>query len=185
MRSRPSATPALMQSLLPTYRTCWPQIWTNKTDMARKVRQRIGTVLNFAHGKGWRSTEAPGAIGNRRPAPPARGRQLRRYALRRRSNVRCQPAVQSPTTGRVARRALGANRLHQARMEPTGGPDKGQRRLSDMTTNKVLRTAGQLYDPHGFRSSFRDWTADRMPIFPIQLPRQHWRISYRTRWYSL
>lgn len=34
-------------------------IWTAKPDMARKVRQRIGTVLNFAHGKGWRATEAP------------------------------------------------------------------------------------------------------------------------------
>ncbi len=35
-------------------------IWTSKPDMARKVRQRIGKVLNFAHGKGWRATEAPG-----------------------------------------------------------------------------------------------------------------------------
>lgn len=34
-------------------------IWTSKPDMARKVRQRIGKVLNFAHGKGWRPTEAP------------------------------------------------------------------------------------------------------------------------------
>jgi integrase len=34
-------------------------IWTTKPDMARKVRERIGTVLNFAHGKGWRTTEAP------------------------------------------------------------------------------------------------------------------------------
>ncbi|KQM62670.1 hypothetical protein ASE75_13650 [Sphingomonas sp. Leaf17] len=35
-------------------------IWTTKPDMARKVRQRIGKVLNFAHAKGWRATEAPG-----------------------------------------------------------------------------------------------------------------------------
>lgn len=35
-------------------------IWTTKPDMARKVRQRISTVLNFAHGKGLRATEAPG-----------------------------------------------------------------------------------------------------------------------------
>lgn len=34
-------------------------IWTSKPDMARKVRQRIGKVLNFAHNKGWRPTEAP------------------------------------------------------------------------------------------------------------------------------
>lgn len=34
-------------------------IWTTKPDMGRKVRQRIGRVLNFAHAKGWRPTEAP------------------------------------------------------------------------------------------------------------------------------
>lgn len=34
-------------------------IWTSKPDMGRKVRQRIGRVLNFAHAKGWRATEAP------------------------------------------------------------------------------------------------------------------------------
>ncbi|MEH3099832.1 tyrosine-type recombinase/integrase [Sphingomonas adhaesiva] len=34
-------------------------IWTSKPDMARKVRQRIGKVLNFAHNKGWRPIEAP------------------------------------------------------------------------------------------------------------------------------
>ena len=34
-------------------------IWMTKPDMGRKVRQRIGRVLNFAHGKGWRATEAP------------------------------------------------------------------------------------------------------------------------------
>ncbi len=35
-------------------------IWEEVPDMARKVRQRIGTVLNFAHSKGWRPAEAPG-----------------------------------------------------------------------------------------------------------------------------
>jgi len=40
--------------------TALEQIWTTKPDMARKVRQRISTVLNFSHGKGWRPTEAPG-----------------------------------------------------------------------------------------------------------------------------
>lgn len=35
-------------------------IWTKFPVMARKVRQRTGTVLNFAKSKGWRATEAPG-----------------------------------------------------------------------------------------------------------------------------
>lgn len=34
-------------------------IWTDKPVMARKVRQRIGAVLNFAKARGWRATEAP------------------------------------------------------------------------------------------------------------------------------
>jgi len=34
-------------------------IWTAKPEQARKVRQRIGVVLNFAKNRGWRHTEAP------------------------------------------------------------------------------------------------------------------------------
>ncbi|MEH6661910.1 MAG: integrase arm-type DNA-binding domain-containing protein [Parasphingorhabdus sp.] len=34
-------------------------IWRDKPQIAKKVRQRITTVLNFSHSKGWRSTEAP------------------------------------------------------------------------------------------------------------------------------
>lgn len=44
----------------------------------------------------------------------------------------------------------------------------GQRgaKLSDMTMNKVLRTAGLPHDAHAFRSSFRDWAAEKMPEIP-------------------
>jgi integrase len=35
-------------------------IWTEIPDMARKVRQRATTVLNYAKSKGWRAAEAPG-----------------------------------------------------------------------------------------------------------------------------
>ena len=34
-------------------------IWTEIPSMARKVRQRVGTVLNYAQSKGWRANEAP------------------------------------------------------------------------------------------------------------------------------
>jgi integrase len=34
-------------------------IWLSKGETARRVRQRIGAVLDYAHGKGWRDTEAP------------------------------------------------------------------------------------------------------------------------------
>ncbi len=38
--------------------------------------------------------------------------------------------------------------------------------MSDMTLNKVIRTAGLPFDAHGFRSSFRDWAAEMMPEIP-------------------
>lgn len=34
-------------------------VWITKGETARRVRQRIGVVLDYAHGKGWRETEAP------------------------------------------------------------------------------------------------------------------------------
>lgn len=34
-------------------------IWLSKPETARRVKQRIGTVLDYAHGQGWRPTEAP------------------------------------------------------------------------------------------------------------------------------
>jgi integrase len=34
-------------------------IWLTIPETARRVRQRVGTVLDFAHAKGWRETEAP------------------------------------------------------------------------------------------------------------------------------
>lgn len=43
---------------------------------------------------------------------------------------------------------------------------RGGSKLSDMTMNKVLRTAKLPYDAHAFRSSFRDWAAEKMPEIP-------------------
>lgn len=38
--------------------------------------------------------------------------------------------------------------------------------LSDMTISKVMRDAKLAYVPHGFRSSLRDWAAERHPEIP-------------------
>jgi integrase len=40
------------------------QIWLTKPETASRVRQRIGSVLDFAHGQGWRETETPRAAVN-------------------------------------------------------------------------------------------------------------------------
>ena len=54
--------------------TALEPIWSDKPQIAKKVRQRIGTVLNFAHAKGWRPTEAPQkSISNGLPRQPKPG----------------------------------------------------------------------------------------------------------------
>jgi integrase len=194
-------------------------IWTTKADMARKVRQRIGTVLNFAHGKGWRSTEAPGrsvTVGLPRqpkggnyqampyadvPAfvaglvaqPTTTGRSalfFQIYTAARPGEVRgaCwgQVDLDKREWNRPASLMKGNDAsahtvtlndaavalLKQIKGDTSPKPDQlvfpGQRggTLSDMTMNKVLRTANQPFDAHGFRSSFRDWAAEKMPEIP-------------------
>lgn len=41
--------------------------------------------------------------------------------------------------------------------------------LSDMTLLKVLRSSGETVTVHGFRSSFRDWAAEKMPTVPAMV----------------
>lgn len=194
-------------------------IWTSKPDMARKVRQRIGTVLNFAHGKGWRPTEAPGrSVTVGLPRQPKGGN----YEAMPYADVPAfvaDIAAKPATTGRLALLFLiyTAARPGEVRGARWGqiniekrewvrpaslmkGVDavahtvtlnttalalltalKGERErksdelvfvgargamISDMTMAKVLRTAELPYDAHAFRSSFRDWAAEKMPEIP-------------------
>lgn len=194
-------------------------IWMAKPDMARKVRQRIGTVLNFAHSKGWRASEAPGrSVGVGLPRQP----KGTNYAAMPYADVPgfvSKLRAEAPTAGRRALllQILTAARPGEVRgarweqidlaaaewkrpAELMKGVDadahtvtlsnaavalfeeiKQERapkpsdlvfvgarggKLSDMTMNKVLRTAKQPYDAHGFRSSFRDWAAEQMPEIP-------------------
>lgn len=43
----------------PMVRDLLAEIWLDKPETARRVRQRIGAVLDWAYAKGWRETEAP------------------------------------------------------------------------------------------------------------------------------
>jgi integrase len=43
----------------PQVRDLLAEIWLTIPETARRVRQRIGTVLDYAHAKGWRDSEAP------------------------------------------------------------------------------------------------------------------------------
>lgn len=194
-------------------------IWTTKPVIARKVRHRIGTVLNFAHGKGWRPTEAPGrSVTVGLPRQPQGGH----YKAMPYSEVPqfvAEMTAKAPTTGRMALlfqiftaarpgEARGArwgqidfekrewNRpadlmkgaiasahtvtlndaaiqlleRHKGAAKPKASdlifPGARGAMSSDMTLNKVLRAAKRPYDAHGFRSSFRDWAAEKMPEIP-------------------
>lgn len=48
---------------------------------------------------------------------------------------------------------------------PSSKPGKA---LSDMALSKMLRSAGASATVHGFRSSFRDWAAEKMPKIPAE-----------------
>ena len=190
-------------------------IWTTKPDMGRKVRQRISAVLNYAHGQGWRATEAPGrSVTVGLPRQPKGGN----YDAMSYADVPAFVAKlksEAPTIGRLALifQILTAARPGEVRAarwgqidepnsdwnRPSGMmkmgvahtvtlssaaiavlkqvsagrtrnkdalifPGRGGGMLSDMTLNKVLRTANQPFDAHGFRSSFRDWAADKTNV---------------------
>jgi integrase len=47
-------------------------IWLTKPETARRVRQRIGKVLDFAHGNGWRSAFAMSAVNSSLPEQPSK-----------------------------------------------------------------------------------------------------------------
>lgn len=192
-------------------------IWTVKPELARKLRMRVGQVLNFSHSKGWRPTEAPSkAISVGLPRQP----KGKNYVAMPYSDV---PAfvqrlrTEAPTQGRRALLLLilTAARPGEIRRGRWGQIDQAKREwnrpaeimkervahtvtlspaamnllaelpgnakqepddllfasrsgnlISDMTMTKVLRDAGLRYDVHAFRSSFRDWAAERMPEIP-------------------
>ncbi len=192
-------------------------IWLEIPVMARKVRQRVNAVLNYAKSKGWRTTEVPErsvtiglprqrAGGNFKAMPYAdvpdfvkevRGEPvtLGRLALlltiftaARSGEVRSakwshvdlerkiwtRPAALMKTkTEHVVTlndSAIAvlkdAAKLRTTQADCLIFPGKGSKSLSDMTLTKVLRDAGLPYAAHGFRSSFRDWAAEKMPHIP-------------------
>lgn len=189
-------------------------IWQEVPVMARKVRQRIGAVLNFARSKGWRSAEAPGRsvtlglsrqaragnfaampyvgvpafVADLRSAAPTTGRSALLFVIltaARTGEVRAARwadiDLAAGTWNRPAEtmksrepHTVTLNEPAVALLKGVGAaaksglifPGKGSAPLSDMTLTKILRDAEQPFTVHGFRSSFRDWAAERMPSIP-------------------
>ncbi|MFS0770796.1 tyrosine-type recombinase/integrase [Sphingomonas sp. 1P08PE] len=191
-------------------------IWVEVPDMARKVRQRIGMVLNYAHAKGWRPMEAPvksvsiglakrakggnyaakpyaevpAFVSSLQAAPESIGRLALLFTIytaarsgetrhARWSHIDLERKLWVRPAELMKMRVAHTVTLSDAavailrRVEPLrqGADDlvfpgtKGQP-LSDMTLSKIMRQAEQPYTVHGFRSSFRDWAAEKMSSIP-------------------
>ena len=196
----------------PAIRDALSPIWLTKPETARRVRQRIGSVLDWACAKGFRETEAP-----MRSVIRGLPRQPKKHGHFAAMPYPDLPAFVTWLRGRssVGRLALEFLILNASRSGEVRGARWGEidvkkklwtipaermkagtahvvplseasldvlkrakafrspvsdfvfpgqnprRQLSDMTLLKILRDKGDNYTVHGFRSSFRDWVAEK------------------------
>lgn len=189
-------------------------IWLSKGETARRVRQRIGAVLDYAHGNGWRETEAPmralnqllGGLKQPRsgnfPAMPYKeapafmeklreqelsvGRMALQFLLLTAArsgevrNARWKDIDTEAQEWHLPPETTKTGKLHIVPLVPPALQLLKQMRriseaepadlvfpglngpMSDATLAKVLRShGGGSFTVHGFRSSFRDWAAER------------------------
>jgi integrase len=190
-------------------------IWMKKPQIALKVRQRIGLVLNFAEAQCWRSSSMPNdAISMLLPKQLEGGH----FDAMPYQKVPAFVATlnESLSTGRLALlflifTAARSGEVRGARMSQIDFAERlwhrpaelmkgrnakahtvtlnnealaiieiaSQFRRSDTDLIFPSRSGGELSDmalssfmddmfgtPHGFRSSFRDWAAEKMPQIP-------------------
>lgn len=191
-------------------------IWGRYSDMSRKVKGRVGQVLNYSHSKGWRPSEAPGrsvtmGLGRRAPSSnlaampygelPAfvidlnskedtMGRLALLFAIltaarsgevrnARWSHIDREKRLWSRPGALMKSRTPHAVTLSDAALAVLKRAEAlcpaqdeelvfsmGKPPLSDMTLTKVMRDSKAPYTVHGFRSTFRDWAAEKMPQIP-------------------
>lgn len=196
----------------PLIRECLLPIWLDKPETARRVKQRIGVVLDWAYGNGMRATEAPMRSLNRALSrQPKRDNHfaampyeevpaflehlhkrtcVARLALEflilcasRSGEVRGSKWSEIDLENRLwtvpaERMKVGKKHIVPLsdaavdvlnRVRPFYAPCSDlifpgrdvMRPMSDMTLLKILRYAKLPFTVHGFRSSFRDWSAER------------------------
>lgn len=203
---------AISEVEAPVVRDALIAIWLTKPETARRLRQRINTIIDWAVAKGFRERSLALPVIDK-SLPKQRDRvkhhaampysELPKFiaALRKRESVGrlalealILTAVRSgeirlATWAEVdlkrrtwtipASRMKGgrehvvplskmATALFKRMQKHGGGKDSlvfpGASRgkaLSDMTLTKVLRDMGRTETVHGFRSTFRDWVAER------------------------
>ncbi len=196
----------------PAIRDALSPIWLTKPETARRVRQRIGSVLDWACAKGFRETEAPmrSVIRGLPRQPKKQGHfaampypdlpafvawlrdrsSVGRLALEflilnasrsgevrgaRWSEIDLKKSLWTIPAERMKAGTVHVVPLSEASLDVLGRatdfrspigdlvfPGQNPRRqLSDMTLLKILRDKGDEYTVHGFRSSFRDWAAEK------------------------
>jgi integrase len=200
-----------------TIRDMLAPIWAQIPSTARKTRQWVGTVLNYAQAKGWRFhdaptksvtlglprqtgggnfaampyAEVPALLADLRRKPPTTGRDALMFLLftaARSGEVRSarwshidfeastwnRPPhlMKNRTAHTVTLNRLAVALLERRFAEASPRTDdlifasRNDKPMCDMTITKVLKDANIPYTVHGFRSSFRDWAAEQMPMIP-------------------
>ena len=194
-------------------------IWTEKPQIARKVRHRIIQTLAFAKSRGWRENAPPDAKEITRglakqPKPkgfaampygeiptyvtdqlgradsPARlgllftiltaarsgeTRHAEWSQIDREAKVWHRPAdimkAGEPHTVALNNAALEVLDRAAAAFGTDGVifPNGFGKPLTDAAMSKLFRDSGRSETVHGFRSSFRDWAAERMPMIPAMV----------------
>jgi integrase len=202
------ATPDILRALAP--------IWLVKPETARRVRQRIGTVLDWAKAAGFRSGDNPvGGVTRGLPKQPDKnghhaamhyagvpgfvarlrestfgevtklafefltltasrtseilGAQWSEIYLDQRTWVVPPARMKAGRAHRVPLSERALEILRQAKTLAGGSsyvfpgrhPDRG---LSNGVFLMALRRMNVATTPHGFRSSFRDWAAERTNV---------------------
>lgn len=192
------------------------KIWTEKPQIARKVRHRINQVLAFSKSRGWRTSPVPLAkeiTDGLAKQPESKGFRAMAYkelpayiagelakadsparlallftifTAARSGEVRLAEWRQIDREDREWKRpgeimkngkphtvtlndAALAILDRAAAMFGTDGvifPSLRGKVLTNAALGKMLRDSGRTETVHGFRSTFRDWAAERMPNVP-------------------
>lgn len=81
------------------------EIWLTKPETARRVRQRIGKVLDYAHGAGWRPAFAMSAVNGSLPEQPRKSGRFEAMPYARVPEF-CQSLKERVSMGRLALEAV-------------------------------------------------------------------------------
>ncbi|WP_293875882.1 tyrosine-type recombinase/integrase [Sphingomonas sp. UBA978] len=147
-------------------------IWTDKPSIARKVRVRIGQVLDFAKSKGWRAeaTPAPREITNGLARQPKAG-NFKAMAYRDVPAFMAGELDKEPSAGRLALlftilTAARSGEVRSARWEHIDIEARAWNRPADLMKGKVRHTVTLNDAALAILESAKQWFGETGLIFP-------------------